>query len=223
MAWRALLRRCPSRSFTGRGRPRPASRLQAPVDVEEPSALRPARSGQYAERSPHRTPPPSTLAEGVVARRCPCPLPDDSRARRRRCYRVTRGRTEDAARRDNSPLWRAVAQAQREAEERRRGRTSAAASPSLSAAGARVGNRGQQTALSEPRPPVGRCFQRASSLTPVISSTRGDRSDGVGDAFRCPHRATHDVHVVPALLPPAWKSGRIYTLFPQCPFRLRLP
>ena len=139
------------------------------------------------------------------------------------CYRVTHvdapedapASSEDTSSKDNSPLWRAVAQARREAEERldreagtSRGRIALIVGNERARAwGADVDG---ETALSERVSLLSAVASKGLEFDSVIlvepaeilSDGVGDLfvaeilSDGVGDLFVALTRATPDVHVV---------------------------
>ena len=121
------------------------------------------------------------------------------------CYRVTHvDAPEDApaSSKDNSPLWRAVAQAQREAEERldreagtSRGRIALIVGNERARAwGADVDG---ETALSERVSLLSAVASKGLEFDSVILVEPAEiLGDGVGDLFVALTRATHDGHVV---------------------------
>ena len=208
MAWRALLRRCPSRSFTVVGDLDQRRGSKRPPTWEK--ALGPAAralAAEYALTVSYRTPATlTTLAEGVVARAgVPVLYPMTAVRDVDDCYRVTHvDAPEDApaSSKDNSPLWRAVAQAQREAEERldreagtSRGRIAIIVGNERARAwGADVDG---ETALSERVSLLSAVASKGLEFDSVILVEPAEiLSDGVGDLFVALTRATHDVHVV---------------------------
>ena len=213
MAWRALLRRCPSRSFTVVGDLDQRRGSKRPPTWEK--ALGPAAralAAEYALTVSYRTPATlTTLAEGVVARAgVPVLYPMTAVRDVEDCYRVTHvdapedapASSEDTSSKDNSPLWRAVAQAQREAEERldreagtSRGRIALIVGNERARAwGADVDG---ETALSERVSLLSAVASKGLEFDSVILVEPTEiLSDGVGDLFVALTRATHDVHVV---------------------------
>ena len=210
MAWRALLRRCPSRSFTvvgdldqRRGSTRPPSWEKA----LGPAAR--AFAAEYALTVSYRTPATLTsLAEGVVARAgAPVLYPMTAVRDVEDCYRVTHvdaPKEAPASSRRDSPLWRAVVGAQREAEQRldreagaSRGRIAIIVGAQRARAwGADVDG---ETALSERVALLSANASKGLEFDSVILVEPGEiMSDGTGDLFVALTRATHDVHVVHA-------------------------
>ena len=210
MAWRALLRRCPSRSFTvvgdldqRRGSTRPPSWEKA----LGPAAR--AFAAEYALTVSYRTPATLTsLAEGVVARAgSPVLYPMTAVRDVEGCYRVTHADAPEeapASSRRDSPLWRAVVDAQREAEQRldreagaSRGRIAIIVGAQRARAwGADVDG---ETALSERVALLSANASKGLEFDSVILVEPGEiMSDGTGDLFVALTRATHDVHVVHA-------------------------
>ena len=215
MAWRALLRRCPSRSFTvvgdldqRRGSKRPGSWEKA----LGPAAR--AFAAEYALTVSYRTPATlTTLAEGVVARAgAPVLYPMTAVRDVEGCYRVTHvDATEDAtaSSRSTDPLWEAARQAQRIAEERldreagaSRGRVAIIVGAQRARAwGADVDG---ETALSERVALLSANASKGLEFDSVVLVEPGEiMSDGIGDLFVALTRATHDVHVVHASPLPA--------------------
>ena len=184
MAWRALLRRCPSRSFTVVG------------DLDQ-------------RRVSYRTPATLTsLAEGVVARAgFPVLYPMTAVRDVEGCYRVTHVEAPEdtpASSRDDSALWSAVVDARREAEERldreagaSRGRIAIIVGAQRAHAwGADVEG---ETALSERVALLSANASKGLEFDSVILVEPGEiMSDGTGDLFVALTRATHDVHVIHA-------------------------
>ncbi len=208
MAWRALLRRCPSRSFTVVGDLDQRRGSKRPPTWEK--ALGPAAralAAEYALTVSYRTPATlTTLAEGVVARAgVPVLYPMTAVRDVEDCYRVTHvDAPEDApaSSKENSPLWRAVAQAQGEAEERldreagtSRGRIALIVGKERARAwGADVDG---ETALSERVCLLSAVASKGLEFDSVILVEPAEiLGDGVGDLFVALTRATHDVHVV---------------------------
>ena len=210
MAWRALLRRCPSRSFTvvgdldqRRGSKRPGSWEKA----LGPAAR--AFAAEYALTVSYRTPATlTTLAEGVVARAgAPVLYPMTAVRDVEGCYRVTHvDAPEDAtaSSRSTDPLWEAARQAQRIAEERldreagaSRGRVAIIVGAQRARAwGADVDG---ETALSERVALLSANASKGLEFDSVVLVEPGEiMSDGIGDLFVALTRATHDVHVVHA-------------------------
>ena len=208
MAWRALLRRCPSRSFTvvgdldqRRGSKRPGSWEKA----LGPAAR--AFAAEYALTVSYRTPATlTTLAEGVVARAgAPVLYPMTAVRDVEGCYRVTHvDALEDAtaSSRSTDPLWEAARQAQRIAEERldreagvSRGRVAIIVGAQRARAwGADVDG---ETALSERVALLSANASKGLEFDSVVLVEPGEiMSDGIGDLFVALTRATHDVHVV---------------------------
>ena len=208
MAWRALLRRCPSRSFTvvgdldqRRGSKRPGSWEKA----LGPAAR--AFAAKYALTVSYRTPATlTTLAEGVVARAgAPVLYPMTAVRDVEGCYRVTHVEAlEDvtASSRSTDPLWEAARQAQRIAEERldreagvSRGRVAIIVGAQRARAwGADVDG---ETALSERVALLSANASKGLEFDSVVLVEPGEiMSDGIGDLFVALTRATHDVHVV---------------------------
>ena len=208
MAWRALLRRCPSRSFTvvgdldqRRGSKRPGSWEKA----LGPAAR--AFAAEYALTVSYRTPATlTTLAEGVVARAgAPVLYPMTAVRDVEGCYRVTHVEAlEDvtASSRSTDPLWEAARQAQRIAEERldreagvSRGRVAIIVGAQRARAwGADVDG---ETALSERVALLSANASKGLEFDSVVLVEPGEiMSDGIGDLFVALTRATHDVHVV---------------------------
>ncbi|MFC2570126.1 MAG: AAA family ATPase, partial [Schaalia sp.] len=121
------------------------------------------------------------------------------------CYRVTHvDAPEDApaSSKENSPLWRAVAQAQGEAEERldreagtSRGRIALIVGKERARTwGADVDG---ETALSERVCLLSAVASKGLEFDSVILVEPAEiLGDGVGDLFVALTRATHDVHVV---------------------------
>ena len=215
MAWRALLRRCPSRSFTvvgdldqRRGSKRPGSWEKA----LGPAAR--AFAAEYALTVSYRTPATlTTLAEGVVARAgAPVLYPMTAVRDVEGCYRVTHvDAPEDAtaSSRSTDPLWEAARQAQRIAEERldreagaSRGRVAIIVGAQRARAwGADVDG---ETALSERVALLSANASKGLEFDSVVLVEPGEiMSDGIGDLFVALTRATHDVHVVHASPLPA--------------------
>ena len=208
MAWRALLRRCPSRSFTvvgdldqRRGSKRPGSWEKA----LGPAAR--AFAAEYALTVSYRTPATlTTLAEGVVARAgAPVLYPMTAVRDVEGCYHVTHVEAlEDvtASSRSTDPLWEAARQAQRIAEERldreagvSRGRVAIIVGAQRARAwGADVDG---ETALSERVALLSANASKGLEFDSVVLVEPGEiMSDGIGDLFVALTRATHDVHVV---------------------------
>ena len=208
MAWRALLRRCPSRSFTVVGDLDQRRGNKRPPTWEK--ALGPAAralAAEYALTVSYRTPATlTTLAEGVVARAgVPVLYPMTAVRDVEDCYRVTHVDAPEeapASSRENSPLWCAVAQAQREAEERldreagtSRGRIAIIVGNERARAwGADVAG---ETALSERVSLLSAVASKGLEFDTVVLVEPAEvMNDGVGDLFVALTRATHDVHVV---------------------------
>ena len=210
MAWRALLRRCPSRSFTvvgdldqRRGSKRPGSWEKA----LGPAAR--AFAAEYALTVSYRTPATlTTLAEGVVARAgAPVLYPMTAVRDVEGCYRVTHVEAPEdatASSRSTDPLWEAARQAQRIAEERldreagvSRGRVAIIVGAQRARAwGADVDG---ETALSERVALLSANASKGLEFDSVVLVEPGEiMSDGIGDLFVALTRATHDVHVVHA-------------------------
>ena len=221
MAWRCLLRRCPSRSFTvvgdldqRRGHERPPSWEKA----LGPAAR--ALAGEYALTVSYRTPATLTkLAEGVLARAgAPVLYPMTAVRDVEGCYRVTRVEpaTGAAASRTEDALRKGVEAARREAEERL-DREAGASSGRIAiivgeertrAWGADLGG---ETALSERVSLLSAVASKGLEFDSVILVEPGEiAADGIGDLFVALTRATHDVHVVHAEMLPAgmdeWSS-----------------
>ena len=215
MAWRALLRRCPSRSFTvvgdldqRRGSKRPGSWEKA----LGPAAR--AFAAEYALTVSYRTPATlTTLAEGVVARAgAPVLYPMTAVRDVEGCYRVTHVEAPEnatASSRSTDPLWEAARQAQRIAEERldreagvSRGRVAIIVGAQRARAwGADVDG---ETALSERVALLSANASKGLEFDSVVLVEPGEiMSDGIGDLFVALTRATHDVHVVHASPLPA--------------------
>lgn len=221
MAWRCLLRRCPSRSFTvvgdldqRRGHERPPSWEKA----LGPAAR--ALAGEYALTVSYRTPATLTkLAEGVLARAgAPVLYPMTAVRDVEGCYRVTRVEptTRAAASRTEKALRKAVEAARREAEERldreagaSRGRIAIIVGEERARAwGADLGG---ETALSERVSLLSAIASKGLEFDSVVLVEPGEiAADGIGDLFVALTRATHDVHVVHAEVLPAgmdeWSS-----------------
>lgn len=210
MAWRALLRRCPSRSFTvvgdldqRRGSKRPGSWEKA----LGPAAR--AFAAEYALTVSYRTPATlTTLAEGVVARAgAPVLYPMTAVRDVEGCYRVTHVEAPEdatASSRSTDPLWEAARQAQRIAEERldreagaSRGRVAIIVGAQRARAwGADVDG---ETALSERVALLSANASKGLEFDSVVLVEPDEiMSDGIGDLFVALTRATHDVHVVHA-------------------------
>ena len=208
MAWRALLRRCPSRSFTvvgdldqRRGSKRPGSWEKA----LGPAAR--AFAAEYALTVSYRTPATlTTLAEGVVARAgAPVLYPMTAVRDVEGCYRVTHVEAPEdatASSRSTDPLWEAAHQAQQVAEERldreagaSRGRVAIIVGAQRARAwGADVDG---ETALSERVALLSANASKGLEFDSVVLVEPGEiMSDGIGDLFVALTRATHDVHVV---------------------------
>ena len=208
MAWRALLRRCPSRSFTvvgdldqRRGSKRPGSWEKA----LGPAAR--AFAAEYALTVSYRTPATlTTLAEGVVARAgAPVLYPMTAVRDVEGCYRVTHVEAPEdatASSRSTDPLWEAARQAQQVAEERldreagtSRGRVAIIVGAQRARAwGADVDG---ETALSERVALLSANASKGLEFDSVVLVEPGEiMSDGIGDLFVALTRATHDVHVV---------------------------
>ena len=215
MAWRALLRRCPSRSFTvvgdldqRRGSKRPGSWEKA----LGPAAR--AFAAEYALTVSYRTPATlTTLAEGVVARAgAPVLYPMTAVRDVEGCYRVTHVEAPEdatASSRSTDPLWEAAHQAQQVAEERldreagaSRGRVAIIVGAQRARAwGADVDG---ETALSERVALLSANASKGLEFDSVVLVEPGEiMSDGIGDLFVALTRATHDVHVVHASPLPA--------------------
>ena len=210
MAWRALLRRCPSRSFTVVGDLDQRRGTKRPGSWEK--ALGPAArafAAEYALTVSYRTPATlTTLAEGVVARAgAPVLYPMTAVRDVEGCYRVTHvDAPEDAtaSSRSTDPLWEAARQAQRIAEERldreagaSRGRVAIIVGAQRARAwGADVDG---ETALSERVALLSANASKGLEFDSVVLVEPGEiMSDGIGDLFVALTRATHDVHVVHA-------------------------
>ena len=157
----------------------------------------------------YRTPATLTsLAEGVVARAgAPVLYPMTAVRDVEDCYRVTHVDAPEeapASSRRDSPLWRAVVDAQREAEQRldreagaSRGRIAIIVGAQRARAwGADVDG---ETALSERVALLSANASKGLEFDSVILVEPGEiMSDGTGDLFVALTRATHDVHVVHA-------------------------
>ena len=208
MAWRALLRRCPSRSFTVVGDLDQRRGNKRPPTWEK--ALGPAAralAAEYALTVSYRTPATlTTLAEGVVARAgAPVLYPMTAVRDVEGCYRVTHvDAPEDApaSPKEDSSLWQAVTRAQREAEERldreagtSRGRIALIVGHDRARAwGADVAG---ETALSERVSLLSAMASKGLEFDTVVLVEPAEvMNDGVGDLFVALTRATHDVHVV---------------------------
>ena len=205
MAWRALLRRCPSRSFTVVGDLDQRRGSQRPASWEK--ALGPAArafAAEYALTVSYRTPATlTTLAEGVVAR-AGAPV----------LYPMTAVRDDapeeaPASSRDTDPLWEAARQACQIAEERldreagaSRGRVAIIVGAQRARAwGADVDG---DSALSERVSLLSANASKGLEFDSVVLVEPGEiMSDGIGDLFVALTRATHDVHVVHAAALPA--------------------
>ena len=215
MAWRALLRRCPSRSFTvvgdldqRRGSKRPASWEKA----LGPAAR--AFAAEYALTVSYRTPATLTaLAEAVVARAgAPVLYPMTAVRDVEDCYRVTHVDVPEAAPASSpqaDPLWQAARDAQRIAEER----LDREAGASLGRIAIIVGTQrarawgadaNGETALSERVAFLSANASKGLEFDSVVLVEPNEiLSDGTGDLFVALTRATHDVHVVHASPLPA--------------------
>ncbi len=221
MAWRCLLRRCPSRSFTvvgdldqRRGHERPPSWEKA----LGPAAR--ALAGEYALTVSYRTPATLTkLAEGVLARAgAPVLYPMTAVRDVEGCYRVTRVGTATgaAASRTEDALRKGVEAARREAEERldrEAGASSGRIAIIVGEERARAwgADLGGETALSERVSLLSAVASKGLEFDSVILVEPGEiAADGIGDLFVALTRATHDVHVVHAEVLPAgmeeWSS-----------------
>ena len=221
MAWRCLLRRCPSRSFTvvgdldqRRGHERPPSWEKA----LGPAAR--ALAGEYALTVSYRTPATLTkLAEGVLARAgAPVLYPMTAVRDVEGCYRVTRVGTATgaAASRTEDALRKGVKAARREAEERldrEAGASSGRIAIIVGEERARAwgADLGGETALSERVSLLSAVASKGLEFDSVILVEPGEiAADGIGDLFVALTRATHDVHVVHAEVLPAgmeeWSS-----------------
>ena len=215
MAWRALLRRCPSRSFTVVGDLDQRRGNKRPPTWEK--ALGPAArafTAEYALTVSYRTPATlTTLAEGVVARAgVPVLYPMTAVRDVEGCYRVTHVDAPEevpASPKEDSSLWQAVALAQREAEERldreagtSRGRIAIIVGNERARAwGADVAG---ETALSERVSLLSAVASKGLEFDSVVLVEPAEIiSDGVGDLFVALTRATHDVHVVHSAALPA--------------------
>ena len=215
MAWRALLRRCPSRSFTVVGDLDQRRGSQRPASWEK--ALGPAArafAAEYALTVSYRTPATlTTLAEGVVARAgAPVLYPMTAVRDVEGCYRVTHVDAPEAApasSRDTDPLWEAAHQARQIAEERLdreagapRGRVAIIVGAQRARAwGADVDG---DSALSERVALLSANATKGLEFDSVVLVEPGEiMSDGIGDLFVALTRATHDVHVVHAAALPA--------------------
>jgi hypothetical protein len=215
MAWRALLRRCPSRSFTVVGDLDQRRGSQRPASWEK--ALGPAArafAAEYALTVSYRTPATlTTLAEGVVARAgAPVLYPMTAVRDVEGCYRVTHVDAPEAApasSRDTDPLWEAAHQARQIAEERldreagaSRGRVAIIVGAQRARAwGADVDG---DSALSERVALLSANATKGLEFDSVVLVEPGEiMSDGIGDLFVALTRATHDVHVVHAAALPA--------------------
>ena len=215
MAWRALLRRCPSRSFTVVGDLDQRRGNKRPPTWEK--ALGPAARALAAEVLPSRSPTarprpsrPSLKASSPAPRRAR-PVPDDRRTRRRGLLpRHPRGRARGrpglAAGRQLH-CGSAVARAQREAEERldreagtSRGRIAIIVGNERARAwGADVAG---ETALSEacspsclPLPPRASNSTRSSSSNPPRSSATASETSSWRS--RAPPTTSSVVHSAP--------------------------
>lgn len=215
MAWRALLRRCPSRSFTVVGDLDQRRGNKRPPTWEK--ALGPAArafTAEYALTVSYRTPATlTTLAEGVLARAgIPVLYPMTAVRDVEGCYRVTHVDAPEeapASPKEDSCLWQAVARAQREAEERldreagtSRGRIAIIVGAQRARAwGADMAG---ETALSERVSLLSAVASKGLEFDSVVLVEPAEIiSDGVGDLFVALTRATHDVHVVHSAALPA--------------------
>ena len=215
MAWRALLRRCPSRSLTvvgdldqRRGSQRPASWEQA----LGPAAR--AFAAEYALTVSYRTPATlTTLAEGVVARAgAPVLYPMTAVRDVEGCYRVTHVDAPGPAQASSpaqDPLWEATQEARRVAEERldrEAGATRGRVAIIVGSERARAwgGDVDGESALSERVALLSATASKGLEFDSVVLVEPAEiMRDGVGDLFVALTRATHDVHVVHASALPA--------------------
>ena len=215
MAWRALLRRCPSRSLTvvgdldqRRGSQRPASWEQA----LGPAAR--AFAAEYALTVSYRTPATlTTLAEGVVARAgAPVLYPMTAVRDVEGCYRVTHVDAPGPAQASSpaqDPLWEATQEARRVAEDRldrEAGATRGRVAIIVGSERARAwgGDVDGESALSERVALLSATASKGLEFDSVVLVEPAEiMRDGVGDLFVALTRATHDVHVVHASALPA--------------------
>ena len=215
MAWRALLRRCPSRSLTVVGDLDQRRGSQRPVSWEQ--ALGPAArafAAEYALTVSYRTPATlMTLAEGVVARAgAPVLYPMTAVRDVEGCYRVTHVDAPGPAQASSpaqDPLWEATQEARRVAEERldrEAGATRGRVAIIVGSERARAwgGDVDGESALSERVALLSATASKGLEFDSVVLVEPAEiMRDGVGDLFVALTRATHDVHVVHASALPA--------------------
>lgn len=210
MAWRCLLRRCPSRSLTVVGDLDQRRGHKRPPTWEK--ALGPAAralAAEYALTVSYRTPATLTrLAEGVVARAgAPVLHPMTAVRDVKGCYRVTRVNAPQAAPTcpgEDDPLREAAHAAQRLAEDR----LDREAGASQGRIAVIVGNERAQawgadglgeTALSERVSLLSAVASKGLEFDSVVLVEPEEiMRDGIGDLFVALTRATHDVHVIHA-------------------------
>lgn len=208
LAWRALLRRCPSRSFTVVGdldQKRGCMRTPTWEKALGPAAR--ALTSEYALTVSYRTPATLTsLAETVVARAgMPVLYPMTAVRDVEGCYRVTRVEVPDATRAssfDDDPLRPAVERALRVAQDRldqeaAAGQGRIAVIVGHERARAWGADANGESALSERVSFLSAVASKGLEFDSVILVEPSEIiGDGVGDLFVALTRATHDVHVI---------------------------